>query len=217
MTTKGADGKPKPSRCCRKRGRAQFCDLTCTPDGTLHAIYTDRPSTSNFPYLYHRSSRDGGVTWSEPSNLSDDESGRMAAYCTLGHDAAGRVYAFWKYLDPNEILYGPGGYDGGVLVMRCWQAGTWLPRLALNQPTEPIFAWYTLPGRRWAAAPGLQPVPRRRHQGPRHRVGQLRQPGRKPRARRRQHRADQPGDRARSRAHAAAGSGRAGRRPAGRL
>lgn len=145
LTTKGADGKPKPFAVLSKEGRAQFCDLTCTPDGTLHAIYTDRPSTSNFPYLYHRSSRDGGVTWSEPSNLSDDESGRMAAYCTLGHDAAGRVYAFWKYLDPNEILYGPGGYDGGVLVMRCWQAGTWLPRLALNQPTEPIFAWYTSP------------------------------------------------------------------------
>jgi len=143
LSAKGGDGKPKPMVTLSKHGKAVYCDLACAPDGTLHAIFTDRPETSDNPFVYHRMSKDGGKSWSEPINLSDDESGRQASYCALAVDGAGRVYAFWKYIGVNEILDGPGGYKDGVLAMRCWQGGPWSPRVALNLPNEPISSWYT--------------------------------------------------------------------------
>jgi len=143
LTTKGGDGKTKPMVTLSQHGKAVYCDIACTPDGTLHAIFTDRPETSDHPYLYYRMSQDAGKTWSAPVNLSDDESGRQTSYCNLAVDGAGRLYAFWKYIGVNEILDGPGGYKDGVLTMRCWQGGQWSPQVTLNLPNEPISSWYT--------------------------------------------------------------------------
>ncbi len=105
-------------------GASEYCSLAATSDGTLHAIYTDQPDPYKGRYLYYRSSKDGGATWSDPKNLSDDETATPAAYCPVLVAGDGKVYAIWKYLECNN-LDAAGGGGSGELVYRVLDGGAW--------------------------------------------------------------------------------------------
>ena len=122
--------------------RAQFCDLTIGADGRLHAVFTDQPAYDKPNYLYYRASNDGGKTWSQPNNLSDDESGDSASFARLVIDGKGRIYAVWKYVRRNELLDGPGGTAGGRLTGRCLEAESWSKRMSLGDAKVPSYSWF---------------------------------------------------------------------------
>lgn len=126
-------------------GRSEFCSIAAGPDGTLHAIFTDSPAIGKPHYLYYRASKDAGATWSDPKNLSDDESGLSAAYCRAIFDGNGRLYAIWKY-HFNELLDGPGGYSAGVLAYRCLDGGNWSKIIRFNDKPHPMTSWFAALG-----------------------------------------------------------------------
>jgi hypothetical protein len=128
-------------------GNSQFCSVAAGADGTLHAIFTDRTAYGKTAYLYYRSSKDGGATWSEPKNLSDDESGLSAYYCRAMVDGKGRVYAIWKYLTAaSDSLEGPGGYTCGIIAFRCLDSGNWSKIVRLCDKHVPAISYYAASG-----------------------------------------------------------------------
>ena len=85
-------------------------------------------------------------TWSEPKNLSDDESGAGTGWCQVKVDGNGRVYAIWKYIDENTVLEGPGGYCGGVLAIRCLDGGNWSKTIRVGDKHQPVVSWFAANG-----------------------------------------------------------------------
>ena len=68
-------------------------------DGTLHVAFVEEQATSPFNYfVYYRSSKDGGTTWSPPTNLSEAMPGFNVGTCRLvldGKDRPGREGKPW--------------------------------------------------------------------------------------------------------------------------
>ncbi|HVY69114.1 MAG TPA: hypothetical protein VHH73_04265 [Verrucomicrobiae bacterium] len=122
--------------------RVEYGDLASGANGTLHAIFSDQPALDRPKYLYYRASTDAGKTWSEATNLSDDESGDDASYGRLIFDGSGRLYVVWKYVRKNSLLDGPGGYAPGRLVFRCLEGGTWGKRVVTGDPKIPTYSWF---------------------------------------------------------------------------
>jgi hypothetical protein len=125
-----------------KSGHATYTEVLVATDGTIHSVYTERPDYGKPEYVYHRASKDNGKTWSEPKNLSDDESGNSASYVRLVQDGQGRIYCVWKYIGANELLDGPGGNAAGKLVYRCLEGSTWSNRKALGDDKVPAYSWF---------------------------------------------------------------------------
>lgn len=123
-------------------GHATYADVLAAADGTLHTVYTERPDYGKPEYAYYRMSKDDGKTWSEPKNLSDDESGNAASVPRLIQDAQGRIYCIWKYVSAHELLDGPGGNGAGKIVFRCLEGGTWSNRKALGDDKVPSYSWF---------------------------------------------------------------------------
>jgi hypothetical protein len=123
-------------------GLATYADILVATDGTLHTVYTERPAYGKPEYAYHRMSKDSGKTWSEPKNLSDDESGNAASFTRLVQDGTGRIYCVWKYVSANELLDGPGGNANGILVYRCLEGGAWSNRKMLGDDKVPTYSWF---------------------------------------------------------------------------
>lgn len=142
-----ATGKPSPGGShsmvkLTQYDRAEYADLAVGPDGTIHAVFTDRPAWGKPTYLYYRSSADGGKTWSAAVNLSDDETGEDASFARLVMDGKGRIYAIWKYVAMETILDGPGGVAGGRIVFRSLDGGTWSKRVPLGDAKIAGYSWF---------------------------------------------------------------------------
>ncbi|HZZ43292.1 MAG TPA: hypothetical protein VFE58_10165 [Tepidisphaeraceae bacterium] len=124
-----------------KYGYAVFCDVAAGANGALHAVFTDAPEYGKAPYLYYATSSDHGATWSDPKNLSDDESGFPVGFCKVAVDGKGRVYAIWKYV-MDHGMEGPGGNGGGELCFRCLDGGTWSKTVRLNKLPHACFSYF---------------------------------------------------------------------------
>lgn len=146
LTARDAAGKPKRMLKLSQYDKSAYCDLAVGAGGVLHAVFTDQPNAMKPAYLYYRSSTDGGATWSEPKNLSDDESGLSASWARVIIDGQGRVYAIWKYVGRNELLDGPGGHGAGVIAYRCLQGGAWSRTVRLNSPKLAAYSWFAALG-----------------------------------------------------------------------
>lgn len=139
----GQDGLVKLSQF----GGSLYCSIAQSPDGTLHAIYTDRANPTRVMFLYYRASKDGGTTWTEPKTLSDDESGLSTYYCRVAVDGKGRVYAIWKYLTAaSDTLDGPGSAACGILAFRCLDGGTWSKTVRLSTKKVPSTSFFAANG-----------------------------------------------------------------------
>ncbi len=124
-------------------GGSQYCSIASASDGTLHAIFTDRAAAGKPAYLFYRASKDGGTTWTEPKNLSDDESGLSSYYCRMMIDGKGRVYAIWKYITAaSDTLDGPGGYTCGIVAYRCLDGASWSKIIRFCDKHAPSVSWF---------------------------------------------------------------------------
>ena len=138
----GGDGKPADLVKLSQFGHAGSCAIAVGADGTIHALFSDYKEAGKPAFLYYRASKDDGVTWSEPKTISDDESVDSAGYCRVLIDGAGRVYAIWKYVNPNELLEGPNGYANGILAVRVMENGTWSKPRLFGDEHEPMVSWF---------------------------------------------------------------------------
>jgi len=85
--------------------------LLCTRDGTLVLTYNPGPDPLRFP-LIMRTSRDEGVTWSEPTLLADRPTkigGWSVCYPTLTELPDGTLIAIWA-----QIKSSPGELHGDI-------------------------------------------------------------------------------------------------------
>ena len=69
--------------------------IAVAPDGTIHVAFIEEHRTTFANAVYYRSSSDGGKTWTEAKNLSEDMVGIDVAHCQVLVDARNRVYVIW--------------------------------------------------------------------------------------------------------------------------
>ena len=90
-------------------GTSSASHLLCTRDGTLVLTYNPGPTPLRFPLLI-RTSRDEGVTWSEPTLLADRPAkvgGWSICYPTLTELPDGTLAAIWAQIkNSTNELYG---------------------------------------------------------------------------------------------------------------
>ena len=72
--------------------------IAVAPDGTLHLAFVESHRTTLAHAVYHRSSTDGGKTWTEAKNLSEDLPGPGidVGRCQILADSRNRVYVIWR-------------------------------------------------------------------------------------------------------------------------
>jgi hypothetical protein len=70
--------------------------MAVAPDGTIHVAFVESHRTTHALAVYHRSSADGGKTWTEAKNLSEDMPGIDVGRCQVLADARSRVYVIWR-------------------------------------------------------------------------------------------------------------------------
>lgn len=70
--------------------------IAVAPDGTIHVAFVEQHATTFEQAVYHRSSSDGGKTWSEAKNLSEIMPGYKVGNCQVAIDGSGRVYVIWR-------------------------------------------------------------------------------------------------------------------------
>ncbi|PKL80035.1 MAG: hypothetical protein CVV27_01060 [Candidatus Melainabacteria bacterium HGW-Melainabacteria-1] len=93
--------------------------------GTIHALFTELPSGGKST-LFYRASADGGNTWSENLNLSQDDRSHAVGVPHLAVDGQGRVYAVWKIMEESDTQDSiRGGAYGAPLVYRVLENGRW--------------------------------------------------------------------------------------------
>ncbi len=101
------------------------------PDGTWHAVFQEKATYGKPVFIWHRTSRDGGASWSAPVAISEDGTGNGSGYPQMGKDAQGNVFAAWVRFGKDGMVYsestldGPGGYTEGTLMLRRWNGSSW--------------------------------------------------------------------------------------------
>jgi len=132
---------PKPVRLdLPARGVA----LQADSPGVIHLLYTDLQEATG---VYYVQSRDQGAHWSSPQRLDPDiPPGVAPTEAGLALDEAGRLHAFWLYLDldnpdaPGKSIRYARSLDGGA---------TWSPPMTIDEEDEEA-GELRAPGPLWA-------------------------------------------------------------------
>ena len=69
--------------------------MAVAPDGTIHVAFVEKHRTTFANAIYHRFSTDGGKTWTEAKNFSEDMPNLEVGRCQVLADARNRVYVIW--------------------------------------------------------------------------------------------------------------------------
>ena len=65
-------------------------------DGVIHVAFVEKHRTTYALGVYHRSSSDGGKSWSEAKNLSEDMPDINVGKCEVLVDGQNRTYVIWR-------------------------------------------------------------------------------------------------------------------------
>ncbi len=105
-------------------------------NGTIHVAFVEKHRTTYALATYHRSSSDGGKTWSEAKNLSEDMPGIQAGQCFALVDGRGRLYVIWRAgLDVNfPASPNSGGAGPANMAFRVLENGRWSKIKFVNEP-----------------------------------------------------------------------------------
>lgn len=113
--------------------------ILATADGALHVIYVEQQRESPYMlFLYYRSSRDGGKSWTAPKNISEVLPNVPVGNTKLLADSSGRIYAIWRSSWMNgfgDISQPASQGDGFNLVYRVLQNGAWSNAIYIHPPT----------------------------------------------------------------------------------
>jgi hypothetical protein len=100
--------------------------IAVAPDGTIHVAFLEQHRTTFANAIYHRSSSDGGKTWTEAKNLSEDMPNIDVGRCQVLADARNRVYVIWRAaIQENWALNSDSAGSPSNLWFRKLEAGKW--------------------------------------------------------------------------------------------
>jgi hypothetical protein len=107
--------------------------VAVTADGTIHVAFTEQSEVFPFPlFVYYRQSTDGGKSWSDAKNLSEDMANVPVGECTLLADAGDRVYVIWHCGLSEGYMVTPGASEN--LVYRVLDHGKWSKIIPVHPP-----------------------------------------------------------------------------------
>lgn len=112
--------------------------ITVSPNGHLHVVYTRDPDTLNSGDVidsFYRRSTDNGATWGAEVKLNDDSTQLDQFFPTISAGPTGRIVATWydRRLDSNNLLfdyYMRISHDGGA---------TWMASQRVSDVSSPIY------------------------------------------------------------------------------
>src|ERR1041385_2867853 len=112
--------------------------IAVAPDGTIHVAFVEQHHTTFAYAVYHRSSNDGGKTWSEAKNLTEDMPGFGVGRCYMLADARNRAYVIWRAGIKEGFLadIDPRGGHPCNLWYRTLEGGKWTKAGMINEPAD---------------------------------------------------------------------------------
>lgn len=123
----------------RELAASSHGQITASDDATLHMLFSAVPpglDTVEAPDVctlctdvFYRRSEDGGLTWSNPENLSRYNGNDAEPKIVTG--GAGQVHAIWEHRDD-----GAGSFDGIVYQRSVDHGRSWEKPVSLGVPTE---------------------------------------------------------------------------------
>lgn len=115
--------------------------ITVAPNGTIHVAFIERTAQSPFTYsVYHRSSSDGGKSWSAAKNLSEVMPDYGPGLCQIAADGGGRVYVIWRTQPHPNVASSAEPYSASAdynLVYRVLEGGVWSKAVFVYSPIGP--------------------------------------------------------------------------------
>ena len=106
-------------------------------DGTIHVAFVEATKPGIEDFVFDRSSTDGGKSWTETKNLSEDMPGRTVGPVRLAVNRQGSVYAVWRAAAIPYLSLDPSSHQtrsGCNLVYRVLSGGQWSAILPVNDP-----------------------------------------------------------------------------------
>ena len=101
--------------------------IAVSAGGVIHAAFVEKHRVTYDLAVYHRSSADGGKTWTPAKNLSEDQPKIQVGLCYVLVDGRDRVYVIWRSglgvnfsANPN-----PGGASQSNVMYRVLENGRW--------------------------------------------------------------------------------------------
>ncbi|MDB6128307.1 MAG: hypothetical protein JWM35_2203 [Verrucomicrobia bacterium] len=113
--------------------------IAVAANGVIHIAFVEKHRTTYALAVYHRSSSDGGKTWTDAKNLSEDMPGIQVGRCFALVDARQRVYIIWRAgLTVNfQATPDPAGTHMGNLMYRVLENGKWSRIVPVHAPGSP--------------------------------------------------------------------------------
>jgi len=114
--------------------------IVVAPDGVIHVAFVEQHSTTFAYAIYHRSSADGGKTWTEAKNLSEDMPNIAVGRCQVLADSGNRVYVIWRAgfaVNWAAAIYPHSGGTRTNLWFRVLEGGKWSKIKPIHPPGTP--------------------------------------------------------------------------------
>jgi hypothetical protein len=104
-------------------------------DGTIHVAFLEQHRTTYVNAIYHRSSSDGGKTWTEAKNLTEDSLNMDVGRCQVLVDKQNRVYVIWRAAVQGSFQVGSDlGGSPSSLWFRTLDGGKWSKAKPISEP-----------------------------------------------------------------------------------
>jgi hypothetical protein len=106
----------------------------------IHVAFVEQHSTTFAYAVYYRSSSDGGKTWTEAKNLSEDMPNFKVGRCVVLVDGGNRVYVVWRTGLKEDFPASLDPWGGGTpcnLVYRVLENGKWSKIEPVHPPGSP--------------------------------------------------------------------------------
>jgi hypothetical protein len=131
------NGKPIDGVKLSQHDTAIFSpSIAVAANGVIHVAFVEQHRTTYALAVYHRSSSDGGKTWTEAENLSEDQPNLNVGLCYALIDGKDRLYVVWRsglvQYDPASA-YASSGQPCN-LMYRVLENGKWSKIIPAHPP-----------------------------------------------------------------------------------
>ena len=114
-------------------------------DGALNVAFIEATKLNVENFVFYRSSANGGKSWTETQNLSEDMPGYTVGPVRLAVDGQGRVYVVWRASGIANVSIDAHSRQSAIacnLFYRVLSGGQWSPILPINAPkADPQHQW----------------------------------------------------------------------------
>jgi len=113
--------------------------IAVAPDGIIHVAFLEQHRTTFAKAIYYRSSSDGGKSWTEAKNLTEDLPSMDVGRCEVLADARNRVYVIWRAAIQGSFAVATdlAGSPASIW-FRELEGGKWSKAKPVTEPREGI-------------------------------------------------------------------------------